>query len=583
MNYVYVNKKKGAMMNTKQNITEMFHENPIRRNDTTKKFKIVYFNIAKIISLLILFILASSHESKNPKIGNSDVEFYLFEMAGIIEDNLKQNIIKPSDDTAFSTQELVYNFYKIRNYYPAWTINFNTLPCTDSLLSELRNARIYGLEPVLYKVSYIDTLIQKMQLASDDSVKLNYRKELEVQLTTSFIEFSTNISIGLTYNRESLEALKLRESIPFILNNGINKKMVKTTVLSLQPRNIEYTRLITALGMFLENVDINNETIKLPSPSDSVLYQEAVKNALIRLGYLSPENISDTSIVNTAIVKFKKLHGLQSKTLDDKEVQQCLSRSTKSMYVQLALNIDRLRKTRHDGTKYVMVNIPSYEMKIVDHEKEEASFIVVVGKPTSPTPELSSKIQTVVANPFWTVPKSITFDELVPRIKKDSTYLERNNFFLIDNKESKVDPTLIDWENINSNNFDYWIRQKNTRGNALGVVKFLFPNNYQVYIHDTPSKKYFTKERRAYSHGCVRLQNPELFAKYLVEKHYKNEEKISIDNVLKTGERTTISLDDPLDVHIRYYTCAADENLDIHFYYDVYQKDKEEIDRMFAL
>ncbi len=572
------------MIITKQNLPALPQASSINIISSAEKIKNIYYTVAKTLSLLLLFFIATSHESKNPKVGHTDVEFYLFETAGIIQHELQGDyLVKPSADTIFTTRELVHNFYKIRNYYPAWTINYKLLPCTDSLLKELRSARNYGLEPSLYKVSVIDSLTRKMMNEDSDSLKLAIRTNLELQLTHSFIEFSTHISVGLTYDRKSPQSMAFRESLPFIINNGINAKQVRIRVLSLQPENIEYVRLISAMARFIENVNISDDIVSLPKSSDTAAYYEVVKKSMIRFGYLRADQLNDSSSVNAAILKFKKLHGVQSKEIYDKEVQQCLSRSTKSLYLQLALNIDRLRRTRYDDGKYVIVNIPSYEMKIVENKKEEATFVVVVGKPTSPTPELSSQIQTVVTNPYWTVPKSITFNEILPRIKKDSTYLERNNFFLIDKKESKVDASTIDWENADNTNFNYWIRQNNTGSNALGVVKFLFPNNYQVYIHDTPSKKYFRKEMRAYSHGCVRLENPELFAKYLISEHYNSDEDILIDKVIKQGERKSIRLSNPLDVHFRYYTCEADENLDIHFYYDIYQRDKEEMEKMLSL
>jgi murein L,D-transpeptidase YcbB/YkuD len=208
-------------------------------------------------------------------------------------------------------------------------------------------------------------------------------------------------------------------------------------------------------------------------------------------------------------------------------------------------------------------------------------FNVVVGRPTTPTPELTSKIEKIVTTPEWNVPKSISLNEILPRVKKDSLYLIRNNFKVIDKQMNEVDAYKIGWKDMSRENFDYYFVQNSGNSNALGLLKFSFNNPYRIYIHDTPSKKYFKEDIRAYSHGCIRLQNPDQLASYLVENDLSTEDKPDISNLITRRIHKEITLSEPIDIQIRYLTCEADENLNLYFYKDIYNKDKSSIQLLF--
>jgi murein L,D-transpeptidase YcbB/YkuD len=209
---------------------------------------------------------------------------------------------------------------------------------------------------------------------------------------------------------------------------------------------------------------------------------------------------------------------------------------------------------------------------------------VIVGKKYTPTPLLESRIERIIANPYWTVPKSITFNEFIPRIKKDSLYLQKHGYSVIDNFENPVEASKIDWNNARRGEFNYWIRQPNGSNNALGAVKFLFPNQYSVYLHDTPSKKLFGRKVRAFSHGCIRVQNPEKLAQSILEDYTqnKNGEKVDLMNIISKKDREELKLDKALPLYIRYYTCTADTLGNIYYHPDIYNKDKGSIEEIRA-
>jgi murein L,D-transpeptidase YcbB/YkuD len=165
-------------------------------------------------------------------------------------------------------------------------------------------------------------------------------------------------------------------------------------------------------------------------------------------------------------------------------------------------------------------------------------------------------------------------------MKRDSQYLEKKNFSLLDKQHNELNYNDLDWDNLNAVNFNYKVMQRPGRLNALGALKFLFPNDYSVYLHDTPAKQYFNKEIRAYSHGCVRLEKPAEFADYIIREMDELEDIESVNGLIKNGTTYKINLKQPVRIAIRYYTCEADADNNLLFLSDIYNKDKPMIEQI---
>ena len=182
----------------------------------------------------------------------------------------------------------------------------------------------------------------------------------------------------------------------------------------------------------------------------------------------------------------------------------------------------------------------------------------MVGKPDKNTPEINDEMEYMIIYPFWNLPYSISSKELLPKIQKDSTYLERNGYQVFTNKHKAIDNNTINWNTVTEENFNYKIRQNGGRTNSLGLVKFIFPNKNSVYFHDTPSKRYFKNDIRAYSHGCVRVQHPLELAEIIL-KEDKNEYNIdSVNTFIANKNHRRITLNKKIPVHILYFTCGTD-------------------------
>jgi len=197
---------------------------------------------------------------------------------------------------------------------------------------------------------------------------------------------------------------------------------------------------------------------------------------------------------------------------------------------------------------------------------------VIVGAADTPTPVLSSKIECFTVFPYWYVPRKITVNEYLPIIKKDSSFITRNNFDVL-NRDGKIqNHSSIEWKKYNKNNFPFTLRQREGTENSLGIVKFIFDNPYAVFLHDTNAKRLFKNKKRALSHGCIRLEKAFEFSHYLIGGNRTRLSSKTLDKYMGEKKRVTISLSHPVPIHIRYVTCDVMNN-ELVFFEDVYKKD----------
>ncbi|CAD5276471.1 MULTISPECIES: murein L,D-transpeptidase [unclassified Imperialibacter] len=247
--------------------------------------------------------------------------------------------------------------------------------------------------------------------------------------------------------------------------------------------------------------------------------------------------------------------------------------STQSQISKLNVNIERWRwEAGPLPERYVFINIPAYQLSVIEGGEAVLQSKVIVGAKSTPTPVLESSIWCLTIYPYWTVPRSITIKEILPKVKVDSSYLSRNLYEVLDARSNTVDTRTIDWSLYDENNFPYYLRQKEGRENALGIVKFRFDNPYGVYLHDTNAPKLFSRKERALSHGCIRMEKAEEFAYYLVRNDTVYSNPLLLEQYFKLKKRTEISVIQPIPIYVRYFTAWAEDG-QIVYYPDVYNKD----------
>jgi L,D-transpeptidase YcbB len=239
---------------------------------------------------------------------------------------------------------------------------------------------------------------------------------------------------------------------------------------------------------------------------------------------------------------------------------------------KLELTLERLRWVKHRPERYLSVNIPAFELTVFESDSIVFASKVIVGRIESKTPQLQSVIKSFIIYPYWHVPRRIATDELLPHIQRDTTYLERNNFEVLNTANEIVSAESIDWSTLNSHYFPYVLRQREGRDNSLGIIKFVFSSEYGVYLHDTNSRRLFKKEKRAFSHGCVRVEKAVELAHYLVKDDSVYTTPADLEQYLDLKQRLQLKVVNPLPLFIEYYTCVFKDG-SVLYYTDVYGDD----------
>ena len=240
---------------------------------------------------------------------------------------------------------------------------------------------------------------------------------------------------------------------------------------------------------------------------------------------------------------------------------------------QLELNLERWRWLPQDlGRRHIIVNIAAFELEVVEDEAVVLAMRVVVGRPYHNTPVFSDTMRYIVLNPYWEVPRKIAVQEILPRIKRDPSYLAREKLRVFKGwglEAREVDPATVNWSAITPANFPFRLRQDPGPLNALGRVKFVFPNKFNVYLHDTPSRQLFEKTQRDFSHGCIRIQKPIDLAVYLLRQDPRWNRDALLRALDKAVDRS-VPLPEPIPIHLLYWTAWADGDGTIQFRPDIY-------------
>ncbi|MBK1868053.1 L,D-transpeptidase family protein [Aestuariivirga sp. YIM B02566] len=474
----------------------------------------------------------------------------------------------------------VYVFYADdRDYKPLWVRDSGPKAKAHDILMAIKGAADMGLDPVAYRVGEIE---QKLETAKTP----RELAELEFLLTRAFLDFGRDINRGIvepqTAGKENAITSKQMGALTLI-DGAERADNIADYVRSLEPQTPEYQRLKSALAAYREiEVKggfpvIGKGAALKPGMNDKRV--PAIRKYLILTGDL-PEgankesDLYDADLV-AAVKWFQYRHGLTEDGIMAQTTFEAMNVPVADRIQQLELNMERRRWMDDDlGKYYILVNIADQELKVVKDGKTVHTARVVVGKPFTRTPVFSEKMKYIVLNPYWNVPPNIANNEYLPKLRRDPGVLKRERIRVFaGNGDSgrEVDPYSVNWSSINR--MPYSLRQDSGPKNALGRVKFMFPNRFNVYLHDTPSKSLFNRDLRVFSHGCVRVQNPlELAELLLADQGWS---KARIDAQIAEGGQRIINLKTQVPVHVTYMTAWANKDGSIHFRRDVYKRDEQ--------
>lgn len=547
-----------------------------------KTSKEVLLNIIQYLVLFAIMILMGGHENTHPHTETNNIDYYLQQSQDLlkIQSNtfLNDSSIDSISNVNMQLEKLVSVLYSDRDYQSIWTINLTTTPNFNVLLNLLEDSKYYGFPKDYFKLNLLHELKSNLELRNSGNNDLQDRIALETQASKSALLLMIYLNQGiLTNSRDSIYYSYIK-SLPKIFNASIAENNLQHVILSLQPQIHAYKSLLHSAPDFIDMLaEINSQSVD-SSRSDS-LWSKAFYYARI----IEKPCFDTLASKEMAISSFQKIYKLPIDSALNDTTSKVLCKLLEYRYYQLCLNFDRLRKLTKANETCLFVNIPEYQLHVYENYEFKDSYNIIVGKSKSETPVLSSAIEKIITNPFWTIPHSIVQNEMLTKIRTDSTYLKRNGYYIINNREALVATDSIKWDNSNPLGNKYWIRQHNKKGNALGQIKFIFPNEHSVYLHDTPSKRLFKRKNRAYSHGCIRLENPQKLAQYLANKYYSRKDSVNINSLISTKNRTIIKLDTPVNIYVQYITNSTDDGGLLHFHKDIYKKDMEAVQELFSV
>jgi murein L,D-transpeptidase YcbB/YkuD len=299
---------------------------------------------------------------------------------------------------------------------------------------------------------------------------------------------------------------------------------------------------------------------------------------LARLGYLAPEgDAADPRLdpaLEAAVKRFQADHGLIDDGVVGKATLAAVNAPIGTRLAQVAVNLERIRWMPRDlGDRYLVVNIPDFTVKLVEDGTATWESRVVVGKAqVTETAEFSDEMTYIVVNPSWHIPNSIAIRDYLPKLQRDPMVLKRQGIDLMTRGGTTINPKLVDFTVYTPENFPFRIRQRPSDDNALGKVKFMFPNRHSIYLHDTPHKEYFARDVRAYSNGCIRVEKPEELAHILLTGQVPDP-AAAFDGWVAAKSERTVNLARPIPIHIVYRTAFFDAGGALRFRPDVYSRD----------
>ena len=490
-----------------------------------------------------------------------------------------------NDSIKLGRDTLVDQLYQKRNFEPVWSNQEKWLPLSDSLFEFIGHATEYGLFPGDYHyriLQNIRTQTTEDTLAQKDAA-LWSRGEL--LLTDAFFRMCYDLHIGrlpadsVTLRKDSMSMRSYLDLFDTLQQN----RDVAGLMHALEPRHLAYDSLKTGLKKFLKSVDTLKPYTYIPYPSyNSAAYYNNLKKRLFEEGLLnSPYDYLDTTSMKLVIGKYQRGKGLTETGKLNAPTVSSLNNTNWEKFKRIAITLDRYKLLPDSmPTTYIWVNIPAFKMQIVDSNIVKMESNVIVGQPKTRTPLLTSNVSNFITYPQWTVPYSIIFTEMMPKILANPDYLRKQNLMVVDNNDSVLNPDSLKWKRFNKDNFPYLIKQRQGDDNSLGVLKFNFANKYSVYLHDTNARGLFSKENRALSHGCVRIKEFMKLADFLVRNDTLRFPSDTLRSWITRKEKHVVSGFPRVPIFIRYFTCET-RNGSIKFYNDVYGEDRLMCQRYF--
>lgn len=486
-------------------------------------------------------------------------------------------------DRKLHSSEILPTIYAQKLFTPLWLNGASdTLKKVEQMLGFIKDIKYHGLNSKDYHCDQIETLYKNILLNGLDEVKTTDFAHLDLLLTDAFLMLSSHLYNG-KYDPYSLEIQygiqrgKPELALDYKLYKMLARDNVEEFMTVFYPKAHGYVQMVNKAKELDAKLKIDFTISLSPDYDFSKLNRDSLTLSQIGrkmnlLGYEFPLDtfVTDSLEREKIIKKFQFYHGLNQDGKFGRRTFEALNTPIEHRLYQLYINMERMRwlPEKYDEFR-IVVNIADYSLDLIDEMDTVIHMKTIIGRSVRETPVFSSKMSYLVFSPTWTVPQGILRNDILPAVARDISYLSKKNMVVLNRSNEIVNPDSIDWKLARKGSFPYTIQQQPGDDNALGRVKFMFPNRYSVYLHDTPAKSLFDRDERLFSSGCIRIEQPFELAKILLNDSTQWGDE-QIQNAMALDEELVVSLKRPVQVYIYYLTAWEGD----HFRKDVYDRDK---------
>lgn len=551
------------------------------------------FHFSRLYCFLLLILFFASCKER-PRIDEKEIvakpEDIAVKAEEMIQGTLKdilQNNKAISDSVQLKNVPAVYHLYNEHSFRPLWSEEGKFTNWGDSLFFFLDSVQNYGLFPQDYYHTKLEELRVELAVDTSKENKLDAAKWAysDLLLTSAFVQIVKDLAKGRLLPDSILAKDSLLTPAFYTAQfNLFRKTPIAEFTSQLEPQHTEYKKLKQGLQQFLEKANFKEYT--LIKTEDSTLLPALVYKRIEEEDTTKTlqETPPDSSTVAAAIKKYQKKNGLKINGKISAELVNKLNDTDKEKFIRIAITLDKFKLLAPLPEQYIWVNIPAFYLQVKDSDTVVLTSKIVVGKPETKTPVITSAITDMITYPKWHIPESIIKKDILPGLKKDPGYTLSKGYTLIDNDGKEIDPYTVNWAKFKEG-IPYQVVQGSGDENALGVMKFNFPNKYAVYLHDTNQRYLFSKSSRALSHGCVRVQAWKGLTDFILRNDSAYSEKAipvdSVNNWLALKEKHVIPVRKKVPLFIRYFTCETKDDK-IVFYEDVYGEDRQIREKTFS-
>lgn len=534
-----------------------------------KKRIILYMNRLKLIKLTGLFLFVS-----------------IVINAQTLQEIIKQRIDFGESNKSISADGIVLfsqielpKIYSNSNYEAIWANRKNRIGLIESLIKSEEE----GLIPNDYHLERISKILANTKYKK---LKGLDAANLDMLLTDALMLYASHLVSGKVEQSQlrskwDVDLNQRPKGIDSLVTVTLKNNNIKWALRELKPQHYYYLLMKQNLRTYKEiandggwpSIPVIDKLEKGDKDEHiPIIRKYLIINKDLILSKIEDETLFDNEL-EVAVKKFQERHNLTADGVIGKGTLEQMNVSVEDRIDQIRINLERARWILHyPEDDFLMVNIAGFKVKRIKNRQEVFSSRVIVGKYHKSTPIFKGMMQYIILNPTWTLPYSIATSETLPELKKDSGYLAAKHMVIMDKSGKVLDPNKTNFHEYSAGNFPFIVRQKAGPWNALGQVKFIFPNKNAIYLHDTPSRSLFNRQDRAFSHGCIRTEDKwELLMSLMDDADVWNMDKIN--EILDSGETTRIDLPKPLPIYLLYWTTGVDRKGKVFFIKDVYKRD----------